>query len=205
MDHHSNQVYYVLDHKTERIRDVYTLGRMLGQSHFGTTYFSTEIATRVDYACKSISKRKLISKEDLEDAMKEILLLHHLARHKNMVTIKGVYEDPLYVHIVMEHCNGGELFDRIIHREQYTEKGCCVAKDHYRCCVLKSGYDVKVLVDTYDVDCVVCAALMGWPIVGTFGGKIANSTWGIHLRMKQDYQLKAMWTAHVSSVAAAAD
>ncbi|GKD74790.1 putative reverse transcriptase domain-containing protein, partial [Tanacetum coccineum] len=41
------------------------------------------------------------------------------SRHKNIVTIKGVYEDPLYVHIVIEHCNGGELFDR---REHYSER-----------------------------------------------------------------------------------
>ncbi|GKD94815.1 calcium-dependent protein kinase 4 [Tanacetum coccineum] len=87
---------------------------------------------------KSISKRKLISKEDLEDAMKEILLLHHLARHKNMVTIKGVYEDPLYVHIVMEHCNGGELFDRIIHREQYTEKEMTISLSRHL--ILDSQY-----------------------------------------------------------------
>lgn len=118
----SNQSYYVLGHKTENIRDVYTLGQKLGQGQFGTTYLCTEISTGVDYACKSISKRKLISKEDLEDVRREIQIMHHLAGHKNIVTIKGAYEDPLYVHIVMELCNGGELFDRIIQRGHYSER-----------------------------------------------------------------------------------
>ncbi|XP_076946371.1 calcium-dependent protein kinase 26-like [Bidens hawaiensis] len=118
----SNQSYYVLGHRTENIRDVYTLGQKLGQGQFGTTYLCTEIATGVDYACKSISKRKLISKEDLEDVRREIQIMHHLAGHKNIVTIKGAYEDPLYVHIVMELCNGGELFDRIIQRGHYSER-----------------------------------------------------------------------------------
>ena len=117
-----NQAYYVLGHKTPNIRDLYTLSRKLGQGQFGTTYLCTEVATGVDYACKSISKRKLISKEDVEDVRREIQIMHHLAGHKNIVTIKGVYEDPLYVHIVMEVCAGGELFDRIIQRGHYSER-----------------------------------------------------------------------------------
>ncbi|OWM84035.1 hypothetical protein CDL15_Pgr004467 [Punica granatum] len=117
-----NQSYYVLGHKTPNIRDLYLLGRKLGQGQFGTTYLCTEIATGIDYACKSISKRKLISKEDVEDVRREIQIMHHLAGHKNIVTIKGAYEDSLYVHIVMELCSGGELFDRIIHRGHYSER-----------------------------------------------------------------------------------
>ncbi|XP_047325158.1 calcium-dependent protein kinase 26-like [Impatiens glandulifera] len=117
-----NQGYYVLGHKTAYIRDLYTLGRKLGQGQFGTTYLCTENSTGIDYACKSISKRKLISKEDLEDVRREIQIMHHLAGHKNIVVIKGAYEDPLYVHIVMELCAGGELFDRIIQRGHYSER-----------------------------------------------------------------------------------
>ncbi|KAK4258435.1 hypothetical protein QN277_004887 [Acacia crassicarpa] len=117
-----NQAYYVLGHKTPNIRDLYTLGRKLGQGQFGTTYLCTENSTGTEYACKSISKRKLISKEDVEDVRREIQIMHHLAGHKNIVTIKGAYEDPLYVHIVMELCSGGELFDRIIQRGHYSER-----------------------------------------------------------------------------------
>ncbi|GAB4838675.1 Calcium-dependent protein kinase 5 [Ancistrocladus abbreviatus] len=117
-----NQSYFVLGHKTPNIRDLYALGRKLGQGQFGTTYSCTELTTGQEYACKSISKRKLISKEDVEDVRREIQIMHHLAGHKNIVTIKGAYEDPLYVHIVMELCSGGELFDRIIQRGHYSER-----------------------------------------------------------------------------------
>ncbi|RIA05414.1 hypothetical protein BRARA_K00298 [Brassica rapa] len=117
-----NQAYYILGHKTPNIRDLYTLSRKLGQGQFGTTYLCTELTTSVDYACKSISKRKLISKEDVEDVRREIQIMHHLAGHGNIVTIKGAYEDFLYVHIVMELCAGGELFDRIIQRGHYSER-----------------------------------------------------------------------------------
>ncbi|KAL5983240.1 Calcium-dependent protein kinase 5 [Asimina triloba] len=117
-----NQAYYVLGHKTANIRDLYTLGRKLGQGQFGTTYLCTDVSTGIEYACKSISKRKLIAKEDVEDVRREIQIMHHLSGHKNVVTIKGAYEDSLYVHIVMELCAGGELFDRIIQRGHYSER-----------------------------------------------------------------------------------
>ncbi|XP_051137620.1 calcium-dependent protein kinase 26 [Andrographis paniculata] len=118
----TNQANFVLGHKTANIRELYTLGRKLGQGQFGTTYLCTELSTGNEYACKSISKRKLISKEDVEDVRREIQIMHHLAGHKNIVTIKGAYEDSLYVHIVMELCSGGELFDRIIQRGHYSER-----------------------------------------------------------------------------------
>ncbi|KAL8143703.1 hypothetical protein V2J09_016735 [Rumex salicifolius] len=113
---------YVLGHKTPNIRDSYNLGRKLGQGQFGTTYLCTEISTGTEFACKSISKRKLVSKEDVEDVKKEIQIMHHLSGYDHIVAIKGAYEDPLYVHIVMELCNGGELFDRIIQRGHYSER-----------------------------------------------------------------------------------
>ncbi|KAG6386376.1 hypothetical protein SASPL_155275 [Salvia splendens] len=118
----ANQAHFVMGHKTANIRDLYVLGHKLGQGQFGTTYLCTEIATGLQFACKSITKRKLISKEDVEDVRREIQIMHHLSGHKNIVTIKGAYEDTLYVHIVMELCNGGELFDRIIQRGHYTEQ-----------------------------------------------------------------------------------
>jgi len=48
--------------------------------------------------------------------------MHHLSEHPNVVRIKGTYEDALYVHIVMELCAGGELFDRIVEKGQYSER-----------------------------------------------------------------------------------
>lgn len=53
---------------------------------------------------------------------REIQIMHHLSGHRHVVQIKGAYEDPLYVHIVMELCAGGELFDRIIQRGHYSER-----------------------------------------------------------------------------------
>ncbi|XP_078442362.1 calcium-dependent protein kinase 26-like [Wolffia australiana] len=116
------QMNYVLGHPTPNLREIYTVGKKLGQGQFGTTFLCTEIASGVEYACKSIPKRKLICKEDVEDVRREIQIMHHLAGHEHVVKIKGAYEDQFSVHIVMELCAGGELFDRIVERGHYSER-----------------------------------------------------------------------------------
>ncbi|CAN6458116.1 unnamed protein product [Victoria cruziana] len=112
----------VLGRKTENLKDLYMLGRKLGQGQFGTTYLCVEKATGKEYACKSIAKRKLTTEEDVEDVRREIQIMHHLAGHPNVISIKGAYEDTIAVHVVMELCAGGELFDRIISKGHYTER-----------------------------------------------------------------------------------
>lgn len=112
----------VLPYQTARIGEKYTLGKKLGQGQFGTTYQCIENATGVEYACKSIPNRKLLCREDYEDVWREIQIMHHLSEHPYVVRIKGTYEDNLFVHIVMELCKGGELFDRIVEKGHFSEK-----------------------------------------------------------------------------------
>jgi calcium-dependent protein kinase len=112
----------VLPYETPRLRDHYLLGKKLGQGQFGTTYLCTEKSSSANYACKSIPKRKLVCREDYEDVWREIQIMHHLSEHPNVVRIKGTYEDSVFVHIVMEVCEGGELFDRIVSKGCFSER-----------------------------------------------------------------------------------
>ncbi|KDP29499.1 hypothetical protein JCGZ_19338 [Jatropha curcas] len=112
----------VLQTKTGNFKEFYTLGRKLGQGQFGTTFLCVEKTTRKEYACKSIAKRKLLTDEDVEDVRREIQIMHHLSGHPNVISIKGAYEDAMAVHVVMELCAGGELFDRIVQRGHYSER-----------------------------------------------------------------------------------
>ncbi|KAG0520844.1 hypothetical protein BDA96_08G109100 [Sorghum bicolor] len=116
------QVESVLRRKTDNLKDKYSLGRKLGQGQFGTTYLCVDKATGLEYACKSIAKRKLVTDEDVEDVRREIQIMHHLAGHPNIIGIRGAFEDAVAVHVVMELCAGGELFDRIVRRGHYTER-----------------------------------------------------------------------------------
>ncbi|KAF7057632.1 hypothetical protein CFC21_064850 [Triticum aestivum] len=112
----------VLPHKTANVRDHYRIGKKLGQGQFGTTYLCVDKEDGGEYACKSIPKRKLLCREDYEDVWREIQIMHHLSEHPNVVRIRGAYEDALFVHLVMELCAGGELFDRIVAKGHYSER-----------------------------------------------------------------------------------
>ncbi|XP_075518935.1 calcium-dependent protein kinase 29 [Primulina tabacum] len=104
------------------ITTLYDLDKELGRGHFGITYLCTEKATGIKYACKSISKRKLVTEKDTQDVRREILILQHLTGQPNIVEFKGAYEDRQTLHLVMELCSGGELFDRITAKGSYSEK-----------------------------------------------------------------------------------
>ncbi|KAH7289952.1 hypothetical protein KP509_30G025300 [Ceratopteris richardii] len=117
----------VLNRPMDDVKNYYTLGKELGRGQFGVTHLCTEKATGKLYACKSIAKRKLTNKDDIEDVRREVQIMHHLAGQPNIVEMKGAYEDKQSVHLVMELCAGGELFDRIIAKGHYTEKAAAAA------------------------------------------------------------------------------
>ncbi|GAB4851606.1 Calcium-dependent protein kinase 14 [Ancistrocladus abbreviatus] len=100
----------------------YELGRELGRGEFGITYICTEMSNGEVFACKKISKRKLKTAVDIEDVRREVQILRHLPAHPHIVSLKATYEDHEAVYLVMECCEGGELFDRIVARGHYTER-----------------------------------------------------------------------------------
>ncbi|KAL0393617.1 UNVERIFIED_CONTAM: Calcium-dependent protein kinase [Sesamum latifolium] len=109
----------VLGHPMSDVHSAYTFGRELGRGQFGVTYLVTHRVTRQTFACKSIATRKMVNPDDVR---REVQIMHHLAGHRNIVELKEVFEDRNYVHLVMELCAGGELFDRIIAKGHYSER-----------------------------------------------------------------------------------
>ncbi|KAL5206872.1 hypothetical protein ABZP36_035081 [Zizania latifolia] len=106
----------------EEMRRRYTVGEELGRGEFGVTRRCTDAATGEQLACKSISKRKLRSSVDVEDVRREVAIMRSLPAHANVVRLREAFEDADAVHLVMEVCEGGELFDRIVARGHYTER-----------------------------------------------------------------------------------
>ncbi|KAK9289737.1 hypothetical protein L1049_007896 [Liquidambar formosana] len=117
-----NKLSVLKDPTGTEIELYYELGRELGRGEFGITYLCTDKSSGDVFACKSISKKKLRTAVDIEDVRREVEIMRHLPKHPNIVTLKDTYEDDSAVHLVMELCEGGELFDRIVARGHYTER-----------------------------------------------------------------------------------
>jgi ribosomal protein S6 kinase alpha-5 len=67
------------------------------------------------YAVKILSRHKY-------DATNEVKYLNKCQGHENIVKLYDVLQDDLHTYIIMELLTGGELFDRIRQRVQFTER-----------------------------------------------------------------------------------
>ncbi len=102
------------------IQDYYKLEGELGQGSFATVKKATNKRTGEKVAIKIISKTQL-SEDDQLGLQNEIDILTHVD-HPNIVKLFEVFEDTETYSLVMELMTGGELFDTILEKEQYTEK-----------------------------------------------------------------------------------
>ncbi|TYI82949.1 hypothetical protein E1A91_D05G257300v1 [Gossypium mustelinum] len=77
----------------EDVRSTYVFDRELGYGQSGITYLVTHKETKQQFACKSISRHKLINHNDIEDVCCEVQIMYHLTGHRDIVELKAVYED----------------------------------------------------------------------------------------------------------------
>ncbi|KAA8496684.1 Calcium-dependent protein kinase 17 [Porphyridium purpureum] len=112
----------VLPYETDRFESKYELGRKLGEGAFGVVYVAKSKKSSREFACKTISKTKLIRPQDRADVVREVEILQRVKGHPNIVSIRHVFEDDTSVSIVMDMCAGGELFDLITKRGTFTEQ-----------------------------------------------------------------------------------
>lgn len=99
--------------------DKYRTGRVIGKGTFSIVKECIDRNTGVRFAVKCINKVALKPK-DLCNLMQEIHILQSI-RHPNIIALQDVYDDDRVCYLVMEYAGGGELFDRIIAKEYYTE------------------------------------------------------------------------------------
>ena len=105
----------------ENIDDVYDFCGKISSGYYGTVEracFKNDPSKF--YAVKSIAKINL-SQKNLKNLICEIQVLAKLD-HPNIVKYYETYDDDKYFHVVMELCEGGELFERIVKKKRLSEK-----------------------------------------------------------------------------------
>ncbi len=104
------------------INQSYNFIKELGQGSYGHVLRVQSLATGHIYACKKMNKRKITNKGRFKT---EIDLLR-ATDHPNIIKLYDIFEDNIFIYLIMEECTGGEFFDRLAKRakqnKMYTEK-----------------------------------------------------------------------------------
>lgn len=122
--HHSS-----LSMSPGRVEDFYhfTIGDIIGQGAFGKVRVGTQRGTDRRLAIKEIRKRtedkrfRRARGMTAQQIMQEAGALHML-KHPNILKLHSVYEDHVNVYLVMDLCDGGDLYDALREAKSFGEK-----------------------------------------------------------------------------------
>ncbi|CAI7896868.1 unnamed protein product [Closterium sp. NIES-54] len=105
------------------LSELYRLSRKeLGRGNFGVIRVCEKRDSGERFACKTIEKKNLECWEDVEDVRREVQVMEMLRDHANVIKLVDTVESQKEVHLIMELCEGGELFDRIQDKGYYSER-----------------------------------------------------------------------------------
>lgn len=76
-------------------------------------------ADNTQWAVKIIKRASLLPEDEL--ALSSEIAIMERVKHPNIVQLREVYDCPNHMYMVMELMTGGELFDRIVNKEHYSE------------------------------------------------------------------------------------
>ena len=93
----------------EKIKKNYKLKTKIGEGAFGKVFIGKDNSGN-KYAIKRLPKKNILKGRFQPNEIKMVKKLNH----KNILGIKEVYEDMRKISLVMEYCEGGDLFDFII-------------------------------------------------------------------------------------------
>lgn len=101
-------------------QEEYKIGKSLGSGAFGEVRRVIHRATNEGRAVKIFRKDLATSASSQQKLMEEINILRSLD-HPNIIRVYEFFEDAKRFYIVMEQCNGGELFEEILKRQNFGE------------------------------------------------------------------------------------
>jgi len=98
----------------------YNIKGIIGRGTFSIVKLGEHKLTKEKVAIKIMQKNKIINQEDLIRIEREIQMLKCL-NHINVIKIYNILEDIESFYIIMEYCENGELFNRIVEKKRLTE------------------------------------------------------------------------------------
>ena len=99
----------------------YIIKETIGKGTFSKVKLGINKITGEKVAIKILDKSKIVEKEDLDRIIREMSILTKMD-HENVIKVFQIFEDPNNFLIIMEFCEGGELFNYIVKKGRLSEK-----------------------------------------------------------------------------------
>ena len=99
----------------------YIIKKTLGQGTFGKVKLGKHKPTNEKVAIKILEKCKIIEKDD-EIRVKRELEMMPKFNHNNVILVTEIFSNRNNFYIVMEYCEGGELFNYIVKKRRLAEE-----------------------------------------------------------------------------------
>ncbi|KAK6462329.1 kinase-like domain-containing protein [Scheffersomyces coipomensis] len=98
----------------------YQLLSILGEGAFSIVYKAIDKTTNSIIAIKIIEKVNLSPKQ-FNNIQNEIIIMNKLSNHDNILSLINSYNTPNHCFLILEYCNGGEIFNKIIEYTYFSE------------------------------------------------------------------------------------
>ena len=109
---------------TSKKKDVligdYILKHTIGKGTFSRVKLGINRNTGEKVAIKILDKKKIVEKADLERILREMKMLSELD-NEHIIKVYQIYENENHYLIIMEYCEGGELFNYIVEKQRLSE------------------------------------------------------------------------------------
>ena len=109
-----------LGKKTKFSMEDFTIIRVLGKGAFGKVMLVRCKDDNVIYAMKSLSKQQLLEKNEVTHTKTERKALES-THHPYLVHLRFAFQSPTKLYLVMDYCNGGELFFHLKQSGRFDE------------------------------------------------------------------------------------
>ena len=99
----------------------YIVKKTIGTGTFSTVKLGVHRITQKKVAIKILDKNKIESHDDLERIIREMQILTEMD-NPNVIKVFKIYEEENNFSIIMEYCEGGELFNYIVKKQRLSEE-----------------------------------------------------------------------------------
>ena len=99
----------------------YIIKKTIGKGTFSKVKLGVHKETKQKVAIKILEKSAIVEKDDLERIIREMTILNQID-HINVIKVYDIYESEDNYLIIMEYCEGGELFNYIVKNQKLSEE-----------------------------------------------------------------------------------